>query len=157
MKRLLPLLLLLLLAAPLRAQEDPWLWLEGVEDPKALEWVRARNDESLPRLTGDPRYPAVEAELRAILLAEDRIPRPALRGGWVFNFWQDKDHVRGLWRRVPLERYGDAEPPWEVLLDLDALAEREGENRRYLYRSPRVSCGPAAPGGDVSPAKLSLT
>ena len=36
--------------------EDPYLWLEGVEDEKALNWVREQNKESLTRLEQDQRF-----------------------------------------------------------------------------------------------------
>ncbi|MEY3516247.1 MAG: Prolyl oligopeptidase N-terminal beta-propeller domain, partial [Pseudomonadota bacterium] len=51
--RLSALMLLAGLSAPAGAQnmsEDPYLWLEGVEDAKALDWVRARNAVSEKQL-----------------------------------------------------------------------------------------------------------
>jgi prolyl oligopeptidase len=116
------------LAAPAAAAEDLRLWLEEVEGPKALEWVKARNAESVGELEGDARYKEVEKELRAILLAEDRIPAPALKGRWVYNFWQDAKNVRGLWRRASVAEYRKPSPKWEVVLDLDKLSEQEKEN-----------------------------
>src|SRR6185503_20246226 len=44
------------------------------------------------------------------------------------NFWQDARNPRGVWRRTTLAGYRLAEPDWRVLLDLDRLAEEEGEN-----------------------------
>jgi len=107
---------------------DPYLWLEEVEGPKALDWVRERNARSLGRLEKDPRYAAAEKAIREIVLAKDRIPQPALRGGWVYNFWQDEIHVRGLWRRTALAEYRKDSPAWQAILDLDDLARREEEN-----------------------------
>jgi prolyl oligopeptidase len=116
------------LAAPAAAAEDLRLWLEEVEGPKALEWVKARNAESVAELEGDTRYKDVEKELRAILLASDRIPAAALKGPWVYNFWQDAKNVRGVWRRASVEEYRKKEPKWELVLDLDKLSEQEKEN-----------------------------
>jgi prolyl oligopeptidase PreP (S9A serine peptidase family) len=48
-----------------------------------------------------------------------------LRGEMVYNFWQDRSHPRGIWRRTTMASYSAAEPQWETLLDLDALAEAE--------------------------------
>ncbi len=118
--------LLVALAVPAAAQED--LWLEEIESPRALEWVKARNAESLGELEADPRYKTVEAELRTILLAEDRIPTPELQGPWVYNFWQDAKSVRGLWRRATVEEYRKDKPKWETVLDLDAFSASEKEN-----------------------------
>ncbi len=111
--------------------EDPFLWLEEVEGQRALAWVRRQNARSLAVLEADPRYPTLQAEALAIATASDRIPYPGLRGGAVYNLWQDATHVRGLWRRTTTERYRTASPEWETLLDLDALAEAEGVNWIY--------------------------
>ena len=114
--------------AAVTAENDPYLWLEEVEGEKALAWVRERNARSQGRLEKDERYAPTEKAIREIVLAQDRIPLPALYGGWVFNFWQDEKNVRGLWRRTTLEEYRKAKPEWQVLIDLDELARAENEN-----------------------------
>ncbi len=113
---------------PLSDGDDPHLWLEEVEGQEALAWVRAHNDKTLPELQKDPRYAGLEADLRKVLLAKDRIPTPGIRGGWVYNFWQDPDHVRGIWRRTSLQEYRKVEPQWDVILDIDALGKKENES-----------------------------
>ena len=40
---------------------DPFLWLEEIDGPEALAWVRAQNARSLALLESDPRYPALLA------------------------------------------------------------------------------------------------
>lgn len=115
-------------ATSLGPDEDPYLWLEEIDSERALAWVRERNEKTLRRLAHDPLYPSLEEDVRRILTARDRIPLPSLESGWVYNFWQDADHVRGLWRRTRPEEYARDEPAWETLLDLDALARRENEN-----------------------------
>ncbi len=108
--------------------DDPFLWLEEVESETALDWVRARNDETLSVLEADPRFPGYLEAAETIITATDRIPYGAYRAGHVYNFWQDATHVRGLWRRTTLESYKTDTPDWDVILDFDALAEAEGEN-----------------------------
>src|SRR5690606_22383191 len=49
-------------------------------------------------------------------------------GNFVYNFWQDSSHQRGIWRRTPLSEYQKSSPQWETLLDIDALASKEDEN-----------------------------
>lgn len=109
-------------------QNDPYTWLEEVEGAKALEWVKARNRETLEVLEGDPRYKAFHEQALAILTATDRIPYGRLAGGKVYNFWQDATHVRGLWRRTTAASYAMDSPEWETVLDLDRLAEQEKES-----------------------------
>ena len=108
-------------------EDDPHRWLEAIDDPQALAWVEAQNEVTLKAL-GTPAQRALEARLLSIFESEDRIPYVAKRGAYLYNFWQDAQHVRGLWRRTTLEQYRSAEPHWETMLDLDALAEAEGES-----------------------------
>jgi len=117
--------------APPGAGDDPYLWLEEVEGGAALNWVRARNADSLARLEGDPRFDTLLKDATALYTATDRIPYGIYRGGAVRNFWQDGTHIRGILRRTGLQNYSDAEPDWETVLDIDALADEEGENWVY--------------------------
>ena len=118
------------LATPAIAQEsgDPYTWLEEIEGERALAWARAENARSLPILEADPRFPAMHKEARAILTSPARIPTGSIHHGAVYNFWQDGQHVRGIWRRASVESYARGKPQWETLLDFDALAKSEGEN-----------------------------
>jgi prolyl oligopeptidase len=117
------------LAATAFAQaSDPFQWLEEVESPRALAWVKAENDKSQPVLTGDARFAPLQADALAVLSAKDRIATPDFVGEAVFNFWQDADHVRGVWRRTTLDSYRTDAPVWETVLDLDALARAENAN-----------------------------
>jgi prolyl oligopeptidase len=110
------------------AADDPHLWLEDVHGDKALQWVRERNAVSQKELTARPEYAPIRAQLLEVLNSKDRIPYVSRRGPWLYNFWQDEAHKRGLWRRTSLAEYRKPEPAWEVLLDLDALAKAENEN-----------------------------
>ncbi|MEV5299989.1 prolyl oligopeptidase family serine peptidase [Amycolatopsis methanolica] len=110
------------------ADEDPYLWLEDVTGERALDWVRQRNAESVAELTGGTRFEQLRDEAREVLDADDRIPYIRRRGEYFYNFWQDAAHPRGLWRRTTLDSYRTERPDWDVLLDVDALAEAEGEN-----------------------------
>jgi prolyl oligopeptidase len=109
-------------------ETDPLLWLEDVEGDAALAWVREQNARSLVLLEADPRYQRLYDTALKIITAEDRIPYPYFRGESLANFWQDAAHVRGLWRKTTLESYRAAEPHWQTVLDIDALAAAEGKN-----------------------------
>lgn len=108
--------------------QDRFLWLEEIEGARALEWVRAQNARSLAALEADPRYPELLDKARAIVNERERLALGTIRDGHVYNFWQDETHVRGLWRRTPLESYRTASPQWDTLIDLDALAQAESAN-----------------------------
>ena len=112
----------------LAADEDPYLWLEEVENEKALEWAKARSAADTAVFEAVPEYEEIYADLVEIYNSRDRIPNPAIRGAWVYNYWQDAEHVRGVWRRTFLDEFVEESPSWEIVLDLDALAEAENEN-----------------------------
>ncbi len=107
---------------------DPYLWLEQVQGERALAWVRERNAQSRRQLEAHPRFNAMRDEFRAILDSREQIPFVRRRGDWLYNFWRDGDHPRGLWRRATLQQYRRPAPQWQTLIDLDALARAEGEN-----------------------------
>lgn len=116
---------------------DPYIWLEEVEGERAMDWVKAHNETSLGVLQGDPRYQTLHDEALAIVQSRDRIPSPGFnRDGTIDNFWQDANHVRGIWRRTTLDSYRTAEPQWETILDIDALSAAEGAN--WVYKG--VDC-----------------
>ncbi|MDH5834527.1 prolyl oligopeptidase family serine peptidase [Luteimonas sp. M1R5S59] len=107
---------------------DPHQWLEGVEDEKALAWVKAQNARAEAELAATPAFRTLESELLAIYDSDDKIPGVYKQGEWYYNFWKDKQNPRGLWRRTTLEEYRKPRPQWEVLIDLDALNQAEDEN-----------------------------
>ena len=82
---------------------DPYLWLEEVEGEKALEWVKERSAADTAELEAVPEYTEIHERLLEIFNSSDRIPYPAVRNDWAYNFWQDEDHVRGIWRRTSRE------------------------------------------------------
>ena len=107
--------------------DDPYAWLEEVEGEAALEWVRERNAETIAWAEAAPGWATLRAALLDALESDDRIPPVSGHGGRLYGHWQDRDHVRGLWRRTTLESYGAPQTDWEPLIDLDALAAAEGE------------------------------
>jgi prolyl oligopeptidase len=108
--------------------EDPYRWLEDVEGPDALAWVGRLSARTTEALAGSPGFAGLRDGIREVLDAGDRIPLTTWRGEHLYNLWKDDGHPRGLWRRTTLREYRGREPRWQVLLDLDRLAEREGEN-----------------------------
>ncbi len=93
-----------------------------------MAWVDAENAKTLGVLEKDPRFAGFYADALKIAQAQDRIPAPTFIQSQIFNFWQDQDHVRGIWRRTTLAEYSKASPAWETVLDLDALAKSENAN-----------------------------
>ncbi len=109
------------------APQDPHAWLEDVGGDKALDWVRAHNAVSEGAL-GGPAHDALRARLQGILDAKERIPYVHKHGDYLYNFWRDAAHERGIWRRTSLDEYRKDAPHWETVIDLDALARGDNEN-----------------------------
>lgn len=110
------------------AMSDPHQWLEAVTDEKALDWVRTQNAQAEAELAATPEFKQLESDLLGIYDSDDKIPAVYKQGEWYYNFWRDKNHERGIWRRTTLEEYRKPQPQWETVLDLDALNQAEGEN-----------------------------
>jgi prolyl oligopeptidase len=90
--------------------------------------VNEQNAKSRAVLQADPDYQKDYDAILKVLDATDRIPYGLLERDFVFNFWQDAGHPKGLWRRTNVTDYETAAPRWELLLDLDKLAADEHEN-----------------------------
>ena len=118
---------------------DPYLWLEDVHGAKPLEWVKQQNARARAVLQADPDYQKDYEAILHVLDANDRIPYGALERDYVFNFWQDAEHPKGLWRRTSVLDYARPDPRWELLLDLDKLAADEHEN--WVWEG--ADCSPA--------------
>ena len=107
--------------------DDPHIWLEEVEGSAPLAWVAEQNAKTLARF-GGPRFKADTATLAAIFDRPDNIPYVSRRAARIYNFWQDAEHKRGIWRRTTLAEFMKDTSDWELLLDGDALASAEGED-----------------------------
>lgn len=119
-----------LAGAAMAADEAPdqYAWLEDVTGDKPLAWVKEQNAKAEAKLAQSAQFKQMEAGIRQVLDSDARIPGVEKIGGYYYNFWKDKQHERGVWRRTTLVEYRKAEPLWETVLDLDALNKAEGEN-----------------------------
>src|SRR5690242_16817259 len=69
--------------------EDPYLWLEQIEDKRSLDWAHARNETSRGELEAVPAFAKTKERIRAILDAKDKIPYVNKQAKYLYNFWQD--------------------------------------------------------------------
>lgn len=109
------------------SEQDPFLWLEEMDSPRVCAWRDKRNATTLEALC-DEQFERDREMVLAILNAPDRIPWVSRRGRFVYNFWRDEEHPKGLWRRTTLENYHAPNPQWDIVLDVDALARDENED-----------------------------
>lgn len=107
--------------------DDPRLWLEEVTGADALEWAEAHNETSLAEFRDD-MFEQMRAESLEILDTDTRIPYVRRRGEYLYNFWRDATNPRGLWRRTTLESYRTPSPDWDIIIDVDQLADADGQS-----------------------------
>ena len=118
-------------AAP---DDDPYLWLEDIEGERALAWVEGRTSRTRARFAALRALSLIAIRLPQILNRADKLPFVARRGAHLYNFWVDAANPRGLWRRTTLASFRTPTPAWDVVLDVDALAAKEGED--WIGRAP---------------------
>jgi len=114
------------------SQEDPYLWLEEVDGKKALEYITAQNEQTIKELESEKDYGSIYDKCLEIYNSDERIPYPVIYNDYVYNFWKDKKNVRGIWRRCLLSDYKSKTYNWQTILDIDALAEKDGV--KWVYK-----------------------
>ncbi len=124
------------LNAAIQAETESLEWLEEVEGEDALAFATAMNEPTLARLQADARYQGLYDSALEVLQSADRIPYVSVRGGELWNFWRDATNTHGLWRKTSVDSYAADNPEWDVVLDVDALAEAEDAN--WVWRG--ASC-----------------
>ena len=110
------------------AGDDPYLWLEDVDGAKAMDWVKARDAESVKAYGTSPAFEEMRTQILEVMDSDARIPYVGKMGEHYYNFWKDKTHPRGIWRRTTLAEYRKEHPSWETIIDVDALGKAEGVN-----------------------------
>lgn len=141
---LLPLLLLSLMTfslppASAADEADPYAWLEEITGAQALEWVKRQNAATDSRLLSQPDYPSLYRDALTVLNSASRLPTVEAHGPYLYDFWQDAMHPRGIYRRITPEGRHRETPTWETVLDLDDLAAREGKPWAFngaIWRRP---------------------
>ncbi|HKV65179.1 MAG TPA: S9 family peptidase, partial [Rhodanobacteraceae bacterium] len=114
------------------AMSDPYLWLEDVHGTRSMDWVHAQNAVTKNAFMESPEFNKTRGEILAVLDSEARIPYVQRMGDYLYNFWQDKTHPRGIWRRTTLAEFEKADPKWETVLDIDALNKTEG--KKWVFK-----------------------
>jgi prolyl oligopeptidase len=107
---------------------DPNLWLENIDGTQQLDWVRQQNAKTVQKYADTAEFKQLDARILEVLDSNERIPMVSKIGDYFYNFWRDKEHPKGLWRRTTLDEYRRDQPAWQTVIDLDALAAAENEN-----------------------------
>ena len=111
--------------------DSDYLWLEEVQGESPLNWVETQNKKAFSSLKSNAVYQQSYDANLALLNSNDRIAYASQRGDYLYNFWTDKNNQRGLYRRTTLSEYQKDNPTWETVLDIDALAAKDGKSWVY--------------------------
>lgn len=139
-----------LVLAQTQINQDPYDWLENTGDRNVTQWIREENKKTLGLLETPDNFIQLFRQLQNVYSSDSRLPLPEIHGGFVFNFWQDAQHVRGIWRRATVAEYRKPDPSWETVLDIDHLAQSEKQNWTW------VGAEFLQPGDDRCLVRLSL-
>lgn len=112
-------------ATPAGIDHDPYAWLEEIDAQRSLDWVTAQNEHVTGSIGATYEFALKKSAIKEVLDSDDKIPLVSSVGGYLYNFWRDAEHPRGVWRRTTPESYGTDNPQWETLLDIDALSTQE--------------------------------
>jgi prolyl oligopeptidase len=106
-------------------EADENLWLEEIHGAEPLVWAAEQSRRTMGEFASS-EFDSLTGRLLEVIDSDDRIPIVSRRGTHLYNFWRDREHPRGLWRRTTLESYRSPSTDWDVLLDIDALGLLEG-------------------------------
>ena len=125
-----PITFFLLTVSQLYSQtsEDTFQWLEEIDGEKQLEWVDAHNKTTLDYIYKIEGYQDRYDFVYGVLTSEHKIAYPQLEGDYIYNFWQDGNNPRGIFRRIPVQSYLVQGTNWEILIDLDSLSASDSIN-----------------------------
>src|SRR5258708_16896030 len=77
-------------------QPDKYTWLEDIHGERPMAWVKEENDRSQAVLEKNPHFATLQAEALKGLDSPGRIAFPEFSAGYIYNTWQDAEHVRGI-------------------------------------------------------------
>lgn len=107
---------------------DKYAWLEDIYGAKPLAWVKEHNARTAAVLEKDPHFAQLQAESLQVRESPDRLPFAEFHGDSLYNFWQDAQHVRGIFRRTTMADYLSPNPKWETVIDYDALSKQDNQS-----------------------------
>lgn len=108
--------------------EDNYLWLEDIYSQNSLNWVNEQNLRTVSELEKYSNFNEIYNKSLNILNNPEKIPYISFLGNNVYNFWQDKNNIRGVYRRTTLKSFLSNETDWEIVFDLDEISKEENEN-----------------------------
>lgn len=117
---------------------DEFLWLEDIDAKKSMQWVEDTNKITDDKLKSSELYNGLYSQALKVLNGKSRLPSINQNGKWLYNFWQDENNPRGIYRRTTLKELKKDLPLWETILDMDEYSKQQ--EKMYDYRD--MTCLP---------------
>lgn len=140
------------------ASADPYAWLENTHDARTMAWVKSQNAITARQFIDTDSFNRTRTRILDFMDSDARLPRIRKLGAYYYNFWKDKQHPRGIWRRTSLAEYSKDRPDWQTMLDIDALNAAEHQQWVFegaqclqpAYRLCLISLSPGGAGETVA-------
>ena len=92
-------------SANLLAAEDAFSVFRASKFKKSLEWVTAKTQLTKDYVESYKDFDAFNREAYESLTTGEKILSVSVKGEYVYHLLQNKEYVKGLWRRQSLEAY----------------------------------------------------
>jgi prolyl oligopeptidase len=106
--------------------KDESSWLENIDSEKSLNWVKKANLKTDVSLAKSALYQSLYQDALTVLNNKHKLPRITQRGEWIYNYWKDSAHPRGVYRRAKVDTFNSGKPSWQTVLDIDKMSKDEG-------------------------------
>lgn len=112
--------------------KDKYLYLENAHSTEAVQWCDKQTNKTVSHLKSVPEYVDMHAEACDILGCEETAKFAEIRDdNFAYYFETNAKHPLGVLKRMPVDDYLNGLQDWEEILDVDALAIKEGKNWSY--------------------------
>lgn len=118
--------------------KDNYLWLEQVTSKESMDWVNKSNKTTDEKMKSNELYHELYSQAISVLNGKSRLPSLSQNGKWLYNFWKDDQHPRGIYRRTTLKQIKKSKPTWETVLDMDKYSSEH--KIKYDYKG--MTCLP---------------
>lgn len=117
---------------------DSYIWLEDIEAEKSLDWVRQHNEKTTQEFAIENKksFNKNYKGILKMLESNAKIAYPSVMNEYVYNFWRDQKHIKGIWRRQKIEDYEKRRSKWQILVDFDQISRVE--NKNWVFKG--VTC-----------------
>ena len=107
---------------------DEFEYLEEITSEKSLKWATSQTAKTKRSMERFEDFSKFNQEAFKLLTSGEKIISVSVKGQYVYHLLQNKNNIRGLWRRQLLTDYKQQRSNWEAVLDLDVLSKKEGKS-----------------------------